>query len=279
MSSAAETNRCRLPAEGAADPGPPPRNLPLPRHVAPRPAEPDSLGNIFDFLKVVNAFPYLKRVTATPAAYPRFIKFAAGCPRKVVQTPDHVGGTCPHPGTLPPGRRNRDSLGKFFDFLKLVNDFPAQTNRCRLPGARCCRHRTTTQELVLTPARCPRPAEPNSLGKIFDFLKLVNEFCGGDKSLPAARGRCCRHRTTTQELALTPGPCTPAGGTEFPREIFDFLKLVNDFPAETNRCRLPGEGVADPGPPPRNLSLPRDLAPLAGGTDFPRENFRLFKTG
>ena len=142
MSSAAVTNRCRLPAEGGADTGPRRRNLSSSRHVAPRPAEPDSLG-------------------------------------------------------------------KFFDFLKLVNDFPAETNRCRLPGEGAADPGPPPRNLSLPRHVAPRPAEPNSLGKFFDFLKLVNDFCGG----------------------------------------------------QTIRCRLPAEGAADTGPPPRNLSLPRHVAP------------------
>ena len=156
MSSAAETNRCRLPGEGAADTGPPPRNLPLLRDLAPRPAEPNSLMNIFDFLKLVNDFPAetnrcrlpgegaadtgppprnspLPRDLAPRPAEPNslgkifdFLKlvnefcggreFAAGCPRKGLQTPDHQPGACPHPGTLHPGRRNRIPSGKFSTF-------------------------------------------------------------------------------------------------------------------------------------------------------------------
>ena len=94
--------------------------------------------------------------------------------------------------------------------------------RCRLPAESAADIGPPPKNLPLPRHVAHRPAEPNSLGKIFDFLKLVNEFCSGDKSLPAARRRCCRHRTTTQELALTPGPCTPAGGTgKFPRaDIF-----------------------------------------------------------
>ena len=108
---ARQTNRCRLPGEGAADPGPPPRDLSLPRHVAPRPAEPDSLGKIFDFLKLVNDFPCWLMGSAA-------VTIAAGCPRKVLQTPDHHPGTCPHPGTLPTWPAEPESLGKFLRLFK-----------------------------------------------------------------------------------------------------------------------------------------------------------------
>ena len=157
MSSAAETNRCRLPGEGAADTAPPPRSLPLPRDLAPRPAEPNSLGKIFDFLKLVNEFWRRARIrcrlpaegAADPGPPPRnsplprdlaprpaepnslgkifdFLKlvnefccgreFAAGCPRKVLQTPHHHPGACPYPGTLHSGRRNRIPSGKVSTF-------------------------------------------------------------------------------------------------------------------------------------------------------------------
>ena len=188
-------------------------------------------------------------------------QIAAGCPAKVLQTPDHHPGTCPYPGTLHPWPAEPNSLGKFFDFLKLVNDFPAQTNRCRLPGEGAADTGPPPRNLSLPRHVAPRTAEPDSLGKIFDFLKLVNDF-------PAQTNRC----RLPGEGAADPGP--PPRNLSLPRHVaprpaepnslgkfFDFLKLVNEFPAETNRCRLPAEGAADTGPPPRNLSLPRHVAP------------------
>ena len=184
-----------------------------PDTLHPRPAERNSLGKIFDFLKLVNEFCGGDE-NSLPASR-----------LKVLQTPDHHPETYPYSGTLHPGRRNRIPSWNIFDFLKLVNDFPAETNRCRLPGEGAADTAPPPRNSPLPRDLAPRPAEPNSLGKIFDFLKLVNEFCGGNEnSLPAARGRGCRPRTTTQELALTTGPCTPAGGTEFPRENFRLFK-------------------------------------------------------
>ena len=199
--SSGGTNRCRLPAEGGADTGPRRGNLSSPRHVAPWPAEPNSLG-------------------------------------------------------------------KFFDFLKLVNDFPAETNRCRLPGEGAADPGPPPRNLSLPRHVAPWPAEPNSLGNIFDFLKLVNDFPCWLMSSAAETNRCRlpaeggadtgpRRGNLSSPRHVAPWPAEPNSLGKF----FDFLKLVNDFPAQTNRCRLPGEGAADTGPPPRNLSLPRDLAP------------------
>ena len=156
---------------------------------------------------MVNAFPYLKRVTATPAVYPRFIKFAAGCPRKVLQTPGPPARSLPLPRDLAPRPAEPNSLGNIFRlFKKWLMSSAAGENSLPAARGRCCRHRTTSHELALTPAPCT-PAGGTAIrcrlpAKIFDFLKR------------------CRHRTTTQKLALTPARCTPAGGTEFPAGKF-----------------------------------------------------------
>ena len=236
MSSAVETNRCRLPGEGVADTGPPPRSLPLPRDIAPLAGRNrNSLGNIFRLFKNwLMLFPTLRESQLIPPFYPRRNKFAAGCPAEGAADPGPQPGElvltpagCPPAGGTGLARENVRLFKNWLMISLLVNEFCSGRNSLPAARGKCCRHRTTTQKLALTPARCTPaggtefPRENFRLFKNWLMISLlVNEFSGRNKSLPAARRRCCRHRTTTQETCPYTGTLHPGRRNRIPPGIF-----------------------------------------------------------